>query len=228
MKTSIMTRRKRLICANERHVEIRPEIWLHRERALYLERERTLVIADIHWGYAHSHRHHGNLLPLWGNERIGQRLHALLTDYTPGRMVWLGDSLHTPESAIFAEKFLEEVDDSVEVVIIAGNHDRKWNRAKISDFRLDNYFLHHGDRLQSLDEGITEIIGHIHPAFSWSDGAGTSLKIPVLVEEKNRLILPAFSDWSSGATWNDKIKPGENLWLISSQRIFSYPPKIQD
>jgi DNA ligase-associated metallophosphoesterase len=204
---------------------VRPGVWLDRERALYLKAERTLVIADIHWGYAHSHRQCGNLLPLWGNEETARRLHALLKRYKPRRMIWLGDSLHAPGASSFAEAFLDELPARLEVVIIRGNHDRKWRRADTAEFRLGGYVLHHGDQRREPEAGMTEIIGHIHPAFSWSDGAGMSLKVPVLVEEAHRLILPAFSDWSAGATWNNQIKPGESLWLISSRRIFSLPPR---
>ena len=87
------------------HAEIRPGWWLSAERALYLEEQRTLVVADIHWGYAFSHRRVGNLLPMWGNEEITRRLRRLLAYYVPARMIWLGDSLHTPQAAEFAEDF---------------------------------------------------------------------------------------------------------------------------
>jgi metallophosphoesterase superfamily enzyme len=205
------------------HVEVRPGLWLNRERALYLERERTLVIADIHWGYAHSHRRVGNLLPLWGNEQTAERLRLLLAHYAPARMIWLGDSLHAPDASSFAEEFLGKLPPGVEAIILRGNHDRKWPRADRAEFRFGDYVFHHGDKVRPSEKGVTEIIGHIHPAFSWSDGAGSRVKVPVLVEETNRLILPAFSDWSSGADWNGKSENARNLWLISSQRIFPIP-----
>jgi DNA ligase-associated metallophosphoesterase len=224
MQTWIKMQNGSPLPVNDLRIEIRPGLWLDQERALYIEAKKMLVIADIHWGYADSHRRQGNLLPMWGNEETSQRLRALLVRYAPQRMVWLGDSLHTPKAAASAEEFLDELPDSLEVIIIRGNHDRTWPRAHADEFRMAGYTLHHGDRDLPVEEGITEIIGHIHPAFSWHDGAGTRLKVPVLVEEANRLILPAFSDWSAGATWNDKVRPGEKLWLISSRRIFSLPP----
>jgi putative SbcD/Mre11-related phosphoesterase len=203
--------------------EIRPGVWLDEGRALYIAQRRTLVIADIHWGYADSHRQQGNLLPLWGNEETALRLRTLLDKYAPKRMVWLGDSLHTSKASEAAEAFLSELPAGLEVIVIRGNHDRSWSRADTDEFRMGDYSMHHGDRTRPARNGVTEIIGHIHPAFSWSDGAGMRLKVPVLVEEENRLILPAFSDWSSGAAWNNKVQPGEKLWLISSRRIFSLP-----
>jgi hypothetical protein len=107
------------------HAEIRPGWWLSADRVLYFAEERTLAVADIHWGYAQSHRRAGNLLPLWGNEEIAQRLRRALDRYRPKRMIWLGDSLHTAEAAEEAERFLDELRE-VEVIVVRGNHDRKW------------------------------------------------------------------------------------------------------
>src|SRR5271154_5279494 len=109
--------------------EIEPGWWLSSGRALFLEAEKTLVVADIHWGYADSHRRAGNLLPLWGDEEIRQRLRRLLEHYRPTRMIWLGDSLHTAPSAQAAEELLAGLSCEIEVIVLAGNHDRAWPRA---------------------------------------------------------------------------------------------------
>jgi putative SbcD/Mre11-related phosphoesterase len=203
-------------------VEIRPGLRLSAERSLYFDREHTLVVADIHWGYAHSHRQIGNLLPLWGNEEIGRRLNRIINHYSPKRMIWLGDSLHTKDAAPFAEAFLENLSPRVDVVIVAGNHDRMWPRADKLEFRLSPYLFHHGDRPPpETEKGTIEIIGHLHPALSWSDGAGLRLKVPALVEGSKRIVLPSFSDWSAGATWNGRLESDEKLWLISSRRIWA-------
>ena len=202
-------------------VEIRPGWRLSAERSLYLARERTLVIADIHWGYADSHRRAGNLLPLWGNEALGRRLRRLLEHYRPARMIWLGDSLHTQDAAPFAEEFLAAVPREIEVIVLAGNHDRKWARADGHEYGLGDWLFHHGDRPREVRAGLVEVIGHLHPAVSWSDGAGLRLKAPALVEGPRRVVLPSFSDWSAGAAWNGRLEEGERLWLVSPRRIWA-------
>ena len=200
-------------------VEIRPGCRLSAERALFLVAERMLVVADIHWGYAQSHRRAGNLLPLVGNEGIADRLRRLIAHYRPKRMLWLGDSLHTPDAAEIAEEFLEEV-APIEVIVLAGNHDRAWKRTNAVEHRLGNYFFHHGDKPREVRPGEIEVVGHVHPALAWYDGAGLRLKVPALVERHNRFILPSFSDWSSGAAWNDRLGEDEKLWLISPRKIW--------
>jgi metallophosphoesterase superfamily enzyme len=205
-------------------VEIRPGWRLSAERSLYFAEERTLAIADIHWGYADSHRRVGNLLPLWGDEQLARRLQRLLSHYRPVRMIWLGDSLHTPPAARIAEAFLGTLPRDIEVIVLAGNHDRAWPRVDAHDYRHADCYFHHGDRPREIEPGLIEIVGHIHPAISWSDGAGLRLKVPALVEGRRRVILPSFSDWSGGATWNGRLEEGERLWLISQRKIWA--PRI--
>jgi metallophosphoesterase superfamily enzyme len=201
------------------HVEIRPGWWLSGERSLFLEAERTLVVADIHWGYAQSHRRAGNLLPLWGNEATAERLRRLVHHYKPERMIWLGDSLHKPHDAEAAEEFLAEF-AQVETILIAGNHDRKWKRADRIEFLLGGCFFHHGHLVREVEPHLVEVTGHVHPAFSWGDGAGLRLKLHALVEGPTRVILPSFSDWSSGTSWHDELREDERLWVISPKKIW--------
>jgi metallophosphoesterase superfamily enzyme len=202
-------------------VEIRPGWNLSSERSLYFAAERTLVVADIHWGYADSHRRIGNLLPMWGNEELARRLNRLIEHYRPARMIWLGDSLHTRAAAPLAEQFLATLPPALETIVLEGNHDRGWPRANGYEYRLGEYRLHHGDRALASEPGTIEVIGHLHPAMSWSDGAGLRLKVPALVEGPGRVILPSFSDWAAGVSWNGRLEEGEQLWLISSRKIWA-------
>ena len=160
-------------------VEIRRDIWLDTRLALWLAELRLLVVADLHWGYAASHRAYGNLLPAWGDADIARRLNSLITDYDPVEMIWLGDSLHTLAGPDAASEFLET--SRVPVTIVSGNHDARWNRTQGRQvLTRSNYFLHHGDRPLDVPGDALEIVGHYHPAISWHDGAGSRLKLPAL------------------------------------------------
>lgn len=200
--------------------EIQPDVWLDSRLALWLERPRLLVAADLHWGYAASHRRQGNLLPLWGDEEIGGRLGRLIADYQPAEMIWLGDSLHTREGRATAEAYLARA--SVPITVLAGNHDRTWKRAQRHAERRDPYFFHHGDLETAVPSGCLEIVGHHHPSAGWNDGAGGRLKLPALIAGPRRLILPAFSPWAAGAPWNGRLQPGERMWGVSPQRILPF------
>lgn len=200
---------------------IQPWVWLDSRRAVFFETLRLLVVSDLHWGYAASHRAEGNLLPEWGDSTIAQTLDALIADYQPAEMLWLGDSLHTLKGRRHAEDFLGRV--SVPVTIVPGNHDARWS-AISAERRLvrDSFVFHHGDlRLDTLAAGATEVIGHHHPAFAWRDGAGGRLKLPALVQSSSRLILPAFSPWAAGTPWNQRLLADEKLWVVSARRVFA-------
>lgn len=198
---------------------IAPGLLFDARLALFLEATRSLVVADLHWGYAASHRATGNLFPSWGDDQLEATLRALVADYAPTEMIWLGDSLHTLRARTRAEAFLADAPCPVHVV--AGNHDARWDRIVAGPLLRERFVLHHGDR-PLADAAATdrvEIIGHHHPAYVHRDGAGSRLKLPALVQAPARLILPALSPWAAGVAWNDRLQPDEILWAASARRI---------
>ena len=203
---------------------IAPGLLFDARLALFLEATRSLLVADLHWGYAESHRAAGNLLPAWGDDTLETTLHTLLSDYGPAELIWLGDSLHTahsaPRSRARAEAFITA--SSAPVLVLAGNHDARWSFATTAPVVRDRFVLHHGDKSlapASRFPGAVEIIGHHHPAYIFRDGAGARLKLPALVQSPTRLILPAFSPWAAGVAWNDRLAPGETLWAATPRRL---------
>lgn len=198
--------------------EIQPGLWMDSRLALWLPAEQLLVVADLHWGYASSHRARGNLLPWWGDAEIAGRLDALVAEYRPAEMLWLGDIVHAAEGAAGAEAWLRAA--SVPVTVLTGNHDRRWRRAGTRVATRGRFFFHHGDAAPDAPPGCIEVVGHHHPAASWGDAAGSRLRLPALVAGPRRLILPAFSPWAAGTPWNDQLGPEDILWAIAPTRIF--------
>lgn len=203
--------------------EVLPGVWIDARRALFIEAMRLLVVADIHWGYSESHRVAGNLVPMWGDQEIDRALSALVSDYAPQEMIWLGDSLHAVTGRSSAEAFLARMArNGLTVHAIAGNHDRRWTVPTARTLQRGRYFFHHGDTTpDALPADAVEIVGHFHPAVGWYDGAGTRLRIPGLVTSDRRLILPAFSPWAAGVVWNQQLRDGEILWAVAPSRIFA-------
>lgn len=205
-------------------LEVQPHVWLDARLAIWLASVRVLVVADLHWGYVESHRAQGNLLPAWGDQDIAARLDALIRDYQPEEMIWLGDSLHSLAGRTAAEDFLSST--PVAVTVVTGNHDARWTRAAARPtVTRAGFFLHHGDRPLPVPEALTEVVGHHHPAFVWTDGAGARLKLPALVIGARRWVLPAFSPWAAGGAW--RAAPGETVYAIGTKRIFTVSPCIR-
>jgi uncharacterized protein len=196
--------------------EISPGVFVDARLAVWIASERILVVADLHWGYAETHRARGNLLPQWGDETMAAQLDSLVADYAPAEVIWLGDVVHGREGATAAERYLSSV--TVPTTVLAGNHDRRWNGATATFAQRGQYYFHHGDVHRVVPPGCTEMIGHYHPAYAWSDGAGARVKLPALVASPQRLVLPAFSPWAAGAEFSPE--PDATVWLIATRRIF--------
>lgn len=207
--------------ANPR-LEVLPDVWIDSRLALWLARLRLLVVADLHWGYVETHRVRGNLLPAWGDAEIATRLRALIADYQPAEMIWLGDSLHSIDGRTAAEAFLRT--SPLPITLVSGNHDARWALAgEFTHLVRDAFFFHHGDRPLAPPPDTLEIVGHHHPALAWHDGAGGRLKLPALVVSPRRLVLPAFSPWAAGAPWHSDA-PDEIIYAIGTKRIFTLSP----
>lgn len=188
--------------------------------ALFHEKENWLALADLHFGFELSQRAAGNLFPFWGMQTIEQRLHELLEEYEPQRLLLLGDLVHDRAAAAELSRFVAALRERCEVILIAGNHDRQLRKAHVDlvqSWQSDSFLFHHGDCPNESRECI-QIIGHHHPAGVVSDGAGLRLKLPAFVQQENCWIMPAFSPWSGGVIWpNDDDQT--RVWLCSPERI---------
>jgi metallophosphoesterase superfamily enzyme len=84
-----------LVCASlASQVVIAENVLLDGRLGLFHQRQHWLAVADLHFGYEISQRVTGNLFPLWGMQTIEARLLALLADYKPVHLVFLGDLVH--------------------------------------------------------------------------------------------------------------------------------------
>jgi metallophosphoesterase superfamily enzyme len=107
------------------HVTVGRNVVLDGRLALFHTSERWLAVADLHFGYEMSQRAGGNLFPLWGMRTIETRLDELLQDYAPRHLVLLGDLVHDGATAGELAELLKKLRQFCEIVLIAGNHDRR-------------------------------------------------------------------------------------------------------
>jgi metallophosphoesterase superfamily enzyme len=108
--------------------ELADGIVLDARRAVWLAPERTLVVADLHFGYVWAQRQNGQLLPLSAGDDTTDRLLALAADYEAQSIVLLGDIVHAavslPELRAELADFFARLRARVAVICVAGNHDR--------------------------------------------------------------------------------------------------------
>ena len=135
-------------------------------------------------------------------------------------MIIVGDFVHDRAAREPALALLERLRAATEVVLLAGNHDRRaFDPAEAQAwFATDGFCFHHGDGPPPAEAGgRREVIGHHHPAGTLRDGAGLALKLPAFVQTERRWVLPAFSPWAAGG--GGGVGRGARRWLCGPRRI---------
>lgn len=194
-------------------------------RALYWERERLLVVADVHLGKGSVLRRAGVAVPSGSTQTDLQRLDALIDQHRAQRLLVLGDLFHGALAA--DEDWHAQVDAFRErhaglaIDVVRGNHDRidgvpaRWRlhwhptSLAIGPFR----FVH--DLADAAAEGPDAaaghaIGGHVHPVFVLRHGR-ERLRLPVFRFGRRHSLLPAFGSFTGGY----EIRPARDDRLIA-------------
>jgi putative SbcD/Mre11-related phosphoesterase len=199
---------------SSRH-EIKPGVWLDCRRAVFLENEGVLAIADLHLGYAWAHRFNGQMLPLHNADFLIGRVSDLIQTYIPKRVVLLGDILHQAVPITAVEKDFSElvqlINASALLTLVRGNHDKKL-ATFIKKCQLpvqleaqaesgDSLFIHGDIAPTNIEDFKLVLMGHEHPAISLGDGVSTSARFPCFLLSERVLVLPAFSLYAAGTSF---------------------------
>lgn len=173
--------------------------------ALFIEAERTLIVADLHLEKGSAYAARGQLLPPYDTGETLGRLEAEAAALAPRMIVLLGDSLHDPWArerlgggdlarigALAAER---------ELIWIVGNHDAGGLNGlpgeRLAALELAGLSLIHEP---APGRARGEIAGHLHPCAKVAGGAG---RRRCFVTDGERLILPAFGAYAGGLNVRD-------------------------
>ncbi len=120
MRTAARTQSEAIAIAGERVV-------CDPRGVLYMPDMELLVVSDLHLEKGSSLARRGSLLPPYDTAATLHRLHAVIADFAPKRVISLGDSFHDGEGAsrlpeIFRSR-LEVLMEGRDWYWVAGNHD---------------------------------------------------------------------------------------------------------
>jgi uncharacterized protein len=172
-------------------------LWLLPQKVLYLPTQKILCVADIHLGKAAHFRKNGMALPSQTASPDLLKLQDLIADYTPEKVVFLGDLFHSKAN----ESVLEFIDflaafPGLQFVLIKGNHDIiNFDSYKISNFivvpqlEIGSILLTH-EPMENSD--LYNICGHIHPGVRIRGKAKQGATLPCFYHLGKQLIVPAF------------------------------------
>lgn len=179
-------------------------------KALWLEKQRLLVIADLHIGYEQYLNELGVAIPRQQFKLMHEELKKLLGLLKPELIVINGDLKHE-----FGEISKQEWNEALaildlclkyaKVILVKGNHDtilepiaRKKNVKIVDYYVVDSVLITHGHRI--LNEFFykqikTIVIAHEHPAISLREGIKVEKYKCWLIGQwhsKKLIVMPSF------------------------------------
>jgi DNA ligase-associated metallophosphoesterase len=199
---------------------------LQPERALFIPRTETLLIADPHWGKAATFRASGLAVPGGTTEEGLARLSRALERTGARRLVILGDLFHAragraPRTLAAARAWRERHAD-LAITLIRGNHDRHAGDPP-GELRIDccdppcaepPFVLSHHPFAAA--EGYV-LAGHLHPSVTLRGAGRQRQRLPCFHFGAHGAVLPAFGDFTGTAEVT--VEPGDRIYVVAGDRV---------
>lgn len=205
-------------------------LWLLPQKAIYWQKQKTLLIADLHIGKAGHFRKNGIAVPRQVAKSNLDQLDAILDLTNPDHLIILGDLFHSDVNKEW-QQFIQwrKSYTQLEVSLVVGNHDildaQKYHSGIINVFKQLSVapflFVHDINALTDQKDYNKKYIlsGHIHPAAQLKGAARQAMKLPCFYFSSEYGILPAFG----GFTGTHVIQPKEHdqVFIIVNSQIIS-------
>ncbi len=201
------------------------------ERAAWHAPSRTLFIADLHLGKSATFRARGLPVPAGTTQDNLRRLATLVREHAAGRIVFLGDLLHSRHaqraSAIEPLRDWRAAHATLRCVLVRGNHDAHAGDPPPSlDFEIVDepwpvagadglLACHHPRRVP----GGTVLAGHWHPAVTLRGPARDVQRLPCFCVVDSLLVLPAFGAFTGSSPQSPPA--GSVCYPVGGGRVWS-------
>ncbi|MBN2868730.1 MAG: ligase-associated DNA damage response endonuclease PdeM [Flavobacteriaceae bacterium] len=198
---------------------------LTNQRALFWNKQNTLVLSDLHIGKSATFRKNG--IPISQSVLIEdlQRLKTLIDHFKAEKLIIVGDLFHAEfnkDIDYFKDWLLQF--DNLKLQLIIGNHDRL-STTLYKDLNIEIFkpslnlspftFVHD---LDEREESEFYISGHIHPGYVLKGKGKQFIKLPCYQVFENHIVLPAFSKFT-GLNTNKTDKTCFNI-VFTEDAIF--------
>ncbi len=195
-------------------------------RAMVWGAERTLIVADTHFGKDATARASGAAVPEGTTRADLGRLDVLLDRHGAGRLWILGDVFHSQFSAesrtmgALAEWRAGRTGLVIEIVM--GNHDRRAARlpGELGMEVLPTGVARGPWRLAHKPVEIVGgqvLCGHVHPGVRMAGAGRQTVRLPAFVVGTKRTILPAFGGMT-GVVAQRRLA-GERLFAVVGDAV---------
>ncbi len=206
--------------------------------SIYLPEEDMVVLSDLHIGFEEVMAQKGLILPKLQKNRITNVLEKNFDKFSPKRILIDGDFKHEFSRNVRQE--WDEITDIIdliksrsELIAVRGNHDNylknilsKYSITLHNQYITKNFTFLHGDK--RMDWKGVLVMGHEHPSIKIRDSIGGLLNLPVFMYNKNVIVLPSPSIYSSGSDilGNEIISPMLSNFNIDEMDCFAIDEKI--
>ena len=202
------------------------------EPALIVEEKRkNLVISDLHIGFEHKFSSNKNTVRKNSSiNEIISNVTKIIKKENPDTLILLGDVKSSIQSITNSEwrdvpYFFEEIKNSLEVILIPGNHDSNIDKLIPSDVTvisskgmiIDDVLLTHGHTMPSKNYSSVNniIMGHIHPVYFDKNSLLNGERIWISIKtEKSKI----FS--STRGELNITIVPSFNPYFYATEKKY--------
>lgn len=200
---------------------------LHPSGIMFWPDQSLLIVSDLHLEKGSHFARRGFFLPPYDSHETLERLHGVIQELSPQKILFLGDCFHDSEGYSrlpHKERLLFDQLLSYNPVWIHGNHDGGFvpNGFSAHDvYTLKEItFLH-----QATPEGKLEISGHFHPKADILH-KGAVITRPCFIEDGNKMILPAFGAYTGGLSVQHPsitgLMQGEShIYILGKNRVYS-------
>lgn len=196
------------------------------DKALLWPTEKTLFVADVHFGKDATFRQAQRWVPPGTTRDDLARLSVLIERHDVEQLVILGDAFHSEhagEETTFHEIHRWKQSSACEVLMIPGNHDRKTEDiARGLDFQLQPeghvkgpWSLHHHPTKKKQPGYV--LCGHLHPMAIAYGKARQSLRLPCFWANESQCVLPAFGSFTGGSVV--RPKRGDRVILVANDKL---------
>ena len=205
--------------------------WLSPERTMFWEQQRTLIVADMHFGKTGHFRRSGIAVPSNIYKADLQRLISVIFLHKAERLIIVGDMTHSAENKEL-DLFIKWRRDfsSLRIDLVKGNHDilnAAWyDSASVNLFEnelVENGFrFRHGDEedMATRSDLLYTFSGHLHPGVTLRGQGKQHLRLPCFYFGHEQGILPAFSHFTGTYTVNPE--PGETVYALAGKELVRF------
>jgi DNA ligase-associated metallophosphoesterase len=200
------------------------------QKAAFIPRTRTLLVADAHFGKAVSFRRLGVPVPRGTTRENLAVLAALVAQWEARRIVFLGDFLHSERShapsTLGAVARWRAEHAALDLVLVRGNHDDRagdppqalgftvvdepWGEGSLA-------LCHH----PAPSAAAYVLAGHLHPCVSLGGRAHDHLRLPCFHFGAGVGVLPAFGSFTGMSAV--RAEPGERVFAIADEAVIEVP-----